>query len=426
MTSPRGGPDAPAPPRLWPFYAGGFLGPFGGAMVTPMLPELSAGLDASLTTVAWALTVYLIPFALVMLVSGTLGETWGRARTVQVAYLAYAAASVVCAAAPSAGLFLCGRGLQGTANAFTSPLLVAAISDAVPRAGLGRALGRYSSMQAAGQAFAPLVGGTAAAIDYRWAFLASALAAGGLALMPPRDPAPADAPHDAAAPVEDRGPGIEATTAVTSTDRWRALANRRLALACAVAFGLYLSTTGFMLLVALLAGDRFGLGPGARGLVVAAFGAAGLVTGGRLGRVADRVGMRPFGVVALVVFAVTTALAGLVTALWLLASAVAVCGASSTGARVVVNTLAVTSTPANRGGATSMTLSLQFLGAASAPLICLPVYGVDAALSFAVAACGALGAAVLLAVTSRVGSRVSRSEAPRAGRPAARRRPGQR
>ena len=377
------GSAAGVPARMWAFYVGGFLGPFGGAMTTPMLPELSAGLDTSLRTATWSITAYLIPFAALMLVSGTLAETWGRSRSVRGAYVAYAVASLVCALAPNAEMFLTGRALQGAANAFTSPLLVAAISDAVPRERLGRSLGWYASMQAAGQAFAPLVGGVAAAYDYRWAFVASAAAAGALAFVPPRD-----APRETA----DGAPGVWA--------RYRALANSKLALACAVAFGLYLSTTGLMLLVALLGDDRFGLGPDARGGVVAAFGVAGLATGRVLGRVADRVGARRFGVAAMVVFAAVTAAAGVVPAVWLLVGMVAAAGAASTAARVVVNTLAVTSTPANRGGATSMTLAWQFLGSAIAPLVLLPVYHRSMTVSLAVAACGAVASAVLLTVVS--------------------------
>lgn len=63
MTAQRQTPAAAAGPRLWPFNAGGFLGPFGGAMVTPMLPELADGLGTSLSVAAWALSVYMIPFA---------------------------------------------------------------------------------------------------------------------------------------------------------------------------------------------------------------------------------------------------------------------------------------------------------------------------------------------------------------------------
>jgi MFS transporter, ACDE family, multidrug resistance protein len=351
-------------------------------MTTPMLPELSAGLDTSIATAAWAMTAYMIPFAGLLLVSGTLGERWGRARSIRVAYIAYAVASVLCALAPSAPLFLAARAAQGAANAFTSPLLVASISDTVRPADLGRALGRFASLQAAGQAFAPLIGGAAAALDYRWAFLASALAAGGLALLPPQD-----APREAGAP----------------RPRWRALANRRLAVSCTVAFCLYLATSGLQLLVALRSDDRFGLGPDARGLVVAAFGAAGLATGARLGRAADRLGVRVFGLAALTGFAVAVLLAGVVPALWLLVALVAVAGAASTASRVVVNALAIRSTPANRGGAMSMTLAWQFLGSALAPLLVLPLYAGAAplgpAVAFAVAAAVAVPAAVVLGIT---------------------------
>jgi ACDE family multidrug resistance protein len=366
------------PPQLWPLYAGGFLGPFGGSVVTPMLPELSAGLHTNISTAASSLTAYMIPFAGLMILSGTLGERWGRTRTVRGAYVVYAAASILCAVAASPGLFLTGRALQGAANAFTSPLLVAAISDVVAPRQLGRSLGVFGSMQAAGQGFAPLVGGLAAAVDYRWAFAASAAAAVVLAATPPRD----------AATAGERPPA----------GRWRALANRRLAVSCFVAFCLYLATSGQLLLVALQAGNRFALGPDARGAVVAAFGLAGLLTGARLGRLADRVGIRLFGATVLTAFGVCVGLCGVAPAVVLLVALTAGVGATSTASRVVVNTLAVRSTPTNRGGATSMTLAWQFLGSALAPVALLPLYTARPVLGFAVAGAVALPAAAVLAV----------------------------
>ncbi len=55
----------------WPVYVGGFIGPFGGAMVSPMLPELRDALDTTLAVVATNMTFYLVPFALCLLWSGT-------------------------------------------------------------------------------------------------------------------------------------------------------------------------------------------------------------------------------------------------------------------------------------------------------------------------------------------------------------------
>ena len=369
----------PAAARVWPLYAGGFLGPFGGAMVIPMLPELRDGLHTTLGVAAAALTVYMIPFASLMVVSGTLAERWGRRRTVRLAYLVYALASVGCMLAPGAGTFLAGRALQGAANAFTTPILVAAISDLVSGPQLGRALGRYGSLQAAGQGFAPLVGGLAAAVNWRWAFAATVLAALALATRPPQDAPP---------------PQI----ILSSRQRWRSLADARLALTCLIAALLYLTALGVTTLCALLAGDRFGLGPDRRGLVVAVFGAAGLVGGGIIGRQLDRLGIRRFGVAGVLALGAGAALAGWSPNLPVLISALALGGAAGTAGRVAVNSMAVRSVPDNRGGAASLTLACQFLGGALAPVLLIPVYHRNDTLSLVGAGATCLLAAVILAL----------------------------
>jgi MFS family permease len=180
--------------------------------------------------------------------------------------------------------------------------------------------------------------------------------------------------------------------------RWRALANRRVVVSCAIAFCLYLATTGLQLLVALRAGDRFGLGPDVRGLVIAAFGTAGLLTGARMGRLADRFGIRSFGLAVLGGFGACVLLCGLAPSLWLLLVLVAGAGVTSTASRVTVNAMAVRSTPANRGGATSMTQAWQFLGSALAPVLLLPIYTSGAVAGFTVAAAVMIPAAAVLGV----------------------------
>ena len=335
---------------LWPLLVGGFLGPFGGGLTTPMLPELGERFGVTLDTAAWSLTAYLLPFAVVLLVSGTLGAQWGRRRTVRIAYLAYAVASLLCVLAPTFGLFLGGRALQGVANAFTTPLLVTAIFDAVAPGQLGRWLGRFGGMQAAGMALAPLAGGLAAAIDYRWAFVATAGVALLLALVPPGD-------HVGAAEAP-------------SARRWRVLANRRLAQAGAVAVVVGLAQTGVMLLTAVYVQDVFGLGPRGRGLVIAAFGIAGLVMSGRIGHVVDRIGVRRAGVLVFGALAVVVTTIGFESRLWLVVVSLGAVGAGAVGGRVIVNSLAVRSTPENPGGATSLAMAVLFLGSGSHRFSC--------------------------------------------------------
>jgi MFS family permease len=155
-------------------YAGGFLGPFGGGMVTVLVPELRNAFGVSTAAVSLALTSYLVPFAALQLVSGTLGERLGRARATRAAFAIYTVASLVAAATGAFAVFLAARAVQGAANAFTTPLVLAALADDTPDAQLGQAVGTFAAVQTAGVVGAPLVGGLAGALDYRLAFVVAA------------------------------------------------------------------------------------------------------------------------------------------------------------------------------------------------------------------------------------------------------------
>jgi MFS family permease len=376
---------------MWPLYVGGFLGPFGGAVVTTMLPEMRDSLGVSLDAVSTSLTAYMVPFALLMLVSGTIAERVGRRLTVRVGYVAYTIASLLCALAPTLGLLLAARALQGAANAFTTPVLVAAISAIVPPERLGRSLGLFGSMQATGQAMAPLLGGLAADFNWSYAFWGSAAVSLVLALLPPQDTARAPA---------------------GSGGRWRSLGNRQLGLACVVALLAYMTSMGVTVLGALIAADRFGLGPSARGAVVAVFGVAGLLSGRWLGGLLDRHGRLMFGAAAHLLFGVAAVAMGFSPLLVLLILAVALAGAAGTATRTTAQSLAVTSAPLNRSGATSVMLSFQFGGAALAPLLWVPIYAQIGGAALAVAGLPAVCAG--LALTAAV---VIRRARPRPARP---------
>lgn len=346
--------------RTWPLYVGGFLGPFGAPLVSTMLPELSQHFGVSVEVAGLSLTAYLVPFALMMLVSGTLAERIGRRRTVQIAYVTYGLSAAACVFMPTFELFCVARVVQGMSNAFTTPVLVGAISELVPTRRLGASIGLFASMQATGQAMSPLAGGISAAIDWRLAFVACAVVAAVLAFLPPPD-------------------SIQKSTG-SSRERWKALANRQLALASVVAALAYLTLMGLMLVIALYVRVEFGLGATAAGLIVASFGLAGLATGRRSGRLMDRFGGLPVGSASMLLLGGACLLAGS-SAGWpvgpgvaVVVVAVALGGASSTAGRALTQTLAVTSAPQNRSGATSVMLACQFAGSALAPVIWIPFF----------------------------------------------------
>lgn len=329
-----------------------------------MLPELGAAFQVQAADVAVSVTAYLLPFAALMLVSGTLGERWGRRRTVRVAYAGYVVASLLCALAPTLGLFLVARALQGAANAFTTPLLLAALAGSVAPERLGRALGWFGSLQAAGQTSAPLVGGLAAELDWRLAFAATAVVSVLLAVVG----IPAAAPR--------RGGPPALRTA------WRPDV-LRVGVVAAVGWG---CVAGLSFLVALRLQDAFGLSAGPRGLVLTGLGVAGLLTARAVGAGVDRVGPRRSVLLGTAVGVVVLVGVALAPTLWLLTVAWAVGGVATQLVLVGVNALVLRGSGANKGGSVSVVQAIRFGGGSLSPVAFTPVYHSAATGAFLLAA----------------------------------------
>lgn len=339
-----------------------------------MLPELGATYGVSAATAAVSVTAYLLPFAAVMLVSGTLGERWGRRRTVVGAYVVYIVASLACVFATTLPLFLAARALQGAANAFTTPLLLVALAGTVAPERLGRALGWFGSLQAAAQTSAPLLGGLAAEFDWRLAFGAVAAVSVLLAVI--------GIPTAAAR----QGPRPTLRTAM----RPEVL---RLGVAAAIGWG---CVGGLNFLVALRLEDQFDLSAAGRGLVLTSLGAAGLLCAPLVGRGVDRIGGRRSVLLGAAIGAVVVAGIGLAPTVWAIIVIWMLGGPATQLVLVGVNALILRSTDANPGGSMSVVLAVRFGGTAVAPVAFTPVYHADPLAAFLIPA--ALLAAAVPAV----------------------------
>jgi MFS family permease len=333
-------------------YAGGFIGPFGGGMVAVLLPELASAFDVSTSAASLSITLYFVPYATIQLVSGTIGERVGRAQATRVAFIAYSLASLGAAAAGSLAPFLVARALQGSANAFTSPLVLAGLADATPREKLGRTMGTFAAVQTAGMVFAPLIGGLAGAVDYRLAFLAAAAVAAVLAL--PRVPSRRGAKRD--------------------VPRLRDALSPRTGWLSSAAFLAFLALAGFGVVVALYAGDEFGLGPEARGVLLAGFGVAGVVVGRPAGGLVDRLGYFRVILAGSLAAAVLLPLLVVAPSLVWLATLWVLAGVGSQMLWAGLNTLLVSGPSLNRGGVVSLVGAFKFAGSALAPVLWLPLY----------------------------------------------------
>lgn len=349
--------------RTLPFLVGGFLGPFGTMVVISIYPELRNAFDASTAAVTWSFSGYLFAMAVCLLVSGTIGERYGRRRVTRITFWVYALASIVAAFTPTLGLFIAARIVMGAANAFITPLLIAGLSEIVEERRLGRAVGVYAGFQAAGSAVAPFASGLMAEIDWRWTFVLVAAVSILLSLRP--------------APGEPRqslnAPPIRPLFRPAMTRLWLG------------AFTAAAGPLGLAVLVGVRLRDELDVSSSGTGAILLTSGLLTMATSPRWGSAIDRLGGRRASLLSLgatAAIGATLGIFGEVTTfvvVWLLLSVVV--------GLIPLNLqrLAAIAVPENRGGALSSVLAFRFFGHAAGPLVFIPMLEWSSSVALAVA-----------------------------------------
>jgi MFS family permease len=351
-----------------PFFLGGFLGPVGTLSVISIYPELRDTFDASTAAVNWSLSAYLLPMAALMLVSGTIGERYGRRRVTRITFVLYAVASLACVLAPNLGLFIAARAMQGVCNAFITPLLIAGLAEVIEPERLGRGVGIYSGFQAVGGASAPFISGVAAVVDWRLTYVVIGVVALGLATRPPPgEPRPAAS-----------APPIRPLMTIKMSSLWLA--------ALSAAAG----PVGVGVLVGVYLRDGLDASSSTAGVILLAAGASTMLLSPTWGKLIDVWGTRRAAIVSASVVTVCTIPLGFIDDLWMLAAAWIVVAGLVGFVPINLQHLAAIAVPDNRGGALSSVLSFRFFGHAIGPLLFVPLLADQPEVGFAAA--GALGA----------------------------------
>ncbi|MGW8768317.1 MFS transporter [Streptomyces sp. NPDC055815] len=173
----------PAPPpaplsarRRWTVLAvcalSMFLVGVDATIVNVGLPEIGRGLDVGTRGLEWVVDAYTVVMASLLIVSGALADRLGRRRVFRTGLLVFGLASLVCALAPSLGVLVAARAVQGIGASMLSPVALAIVVNAMPdpreRA---RAIGVWASVFGLSMAAGPVTGGALiAAFGWRSVF----------------------------------------------------------------------------------------------------------------------------------------------------------------------------------------------------------------------------------------------------------------
>ena len=127
--------------------------------VNVALPTIQRDLGAGLPELQWIVAGYALTFAALMLTAGKLADLLGRRRVFVSGLAVFAASSLACALAPSAGFLIGARVVQGAGAALMNPATLSIISATFPPRQRGTAIGIWAGVSALALAIGPLVGG---------------------------------------------------------------------------------------------------------------------------------------------------------------------------------------------------------------------------------------------------------------------------
>jgi EmrB/QacA subfamily drug resistance transporter len=130
-----------------------------GTVVNVALPAISRELGGGLTVQQWISNGYLLTLGSLILIGGSLGDIFGERRVFALGVGGFGVCSVICAAAPTAGVLLGARILQGCAGALLVPSSLAVIIAAFPPQQRGAAIGAWTAWGAISTVIGPLLGG---------------------------------------------------------------------------------------------------------------------------------------------------------------------------------------------------------------------------------------------------------------------------
>jgi DHA1 family bicyclomycin/chloramphenicol resistance-like MFS transporter len=135
------------------------LGPFTIDTFFPSMRAMAAEFGISYWQVQQTLTAYLLPYAFMSLVHGSVSDALGRRRVVIAGLLLYVVASVGCALAPGFTALLVCRALQGVVGGVGHIISRAIVRDCYSGAQAQRVMSAITMVFSLGPALAPVIGG---------------------------------------------------------------------------------------------------------------------------------------------------------------------------------------------------------------------------------------------------------------------------
>ncbi|MFB6438341.1 MFS transporter [Streptomyces sp. NPDC056411] len=162
--APSAPPSQPAPyPRRWAALAvlltAEAMNLLDSTIMTVTAPVIHAELGGPASDIPWFGAAYTLPFAVLLITGGRLGDLTGRRRTFRIGVVVFVLASASCALAASPALLITARAVQGAAAALVIPQTIGLIRGMFHGDELARAMGSIGPVMGLAAVCGPVLAG---------------------------------------------------------------------------------------------------------------------------------------------------------------------------------------------------------------------------------------------------------------------------
>ncbi len=123
------------------------------------LPAIGRDFHAGIAGLQWVVNAYTLTLAGLLLLGGTLGDSYGRRKVFVIGVVWFAAASLLCGVAPNVEVLIAARALQGVGGALLTPGSLAILQASFAEEDRMAAIGAWSGLGGVATAIGPFLGG---------------------------------------------------------------------------------------------------------------------------------------------------------------------------------------------------------------------------------------------------------------------------
>lgn len=140
--------------------------------VNVALPAIRRDLGGGFAAQQWVSNAYLLTLSALILLAGSLTDRLGERRVFTAGVAGFGIGSALCAASPTIGVLIIARALQGVSGALLTPAALAIIVSVFPKEERGGAIGTWTAWGGIGILLGPIIGGLIVdSASWRWIFI---------------------------------------------------------------------------------------------------------------------------------------------------------------------------------------------------------------------------------------------------------------